>query len=760
MARFILVLLIAAAALSGAHRAASPSRSPDPGSNVASSLSAATGTLTIFDSLATEFDDYGWPTEAGRIVTSTFGEFRRTHFHGGIDISSGDMTGYRVYAARTGYVARIRVGPTGYGKMLYVRHPDGYTTTYAHLQKFSPAINARAAAEQQRRERFTVDFDCTPDEFPVARGDLIAFSGETGTGSPHLHFEIRDGRMNPLNPFLAPLLRVHDTIAPTIRRIAVFPVGPGSTVDGREGVLISAVRPAGARRSLIPHPIVITGAAGIAIDARDRINGSRFRNGTYGHSLSIDGTPVFDVRLNRTPAQQSHEIGIYYDEAMLADRRGRFEKLFMDLPNDLPFYAPRAAGAGIVDLSRLSRGAHAFTIVTTDFNGNSAEVSGTLVVSRAPEFDALRRGDNLFVRFFEPGGLRRLVVATRTMASGWSYRTFLQELLDTSGTLTIALPPGRGEILKVTAENNWGVVSAPRIILTGVPAGPPAPMTLNCETHEDGVFVRATTGGVFTTPPAVSATEGDARYTVVMVPTDVNDYRGWFRPGTSFRGARMFTAEAGVNGRPAGAGAAVELYPIAPLTAGTLTLDGGRFTLGYDSLSVLSPLFLRYEKTVTGEGTVYALAPASVILRDGLSVSIADSAGGRRGLFFRTGGRWELIGRRATGLTTGRIRRTLGELALLADDDPPVVSHIRIAGTSGRRPVIRFRFHDALAGIEYDELKVYIDSAVVIPEIDGEHHRALLQFPEPLERGSHQLTIHLKDRMGNATTAERRFVLR
>src|SRR5271169_249465 len=91
----------------------------------------------------TGWDDYAWPTEAGRIVTSTFGEYRSSHFHAGIDISSGDTQGYGVFASRSGYVSRIRISPTGYGKMLYIRHPDGFTTTYAHLEKFSPALDAR-----------------------------------------------------------------------------------------------------------------------------------------------------------------------------------------------------------------------------------------------------------------------------------------------------------------------------------------------------------------------------------------------------------------------------------------------------------------------------------------------------------------------------------------------------------------------------------------------------------------------------------------
>ena len=107
---------------------------------------ADTAAVVFPGAIRTDWNDYAWPTEAGRIVTSTFGEYRISHFHAGIDISSGDMQGYAVFASRSGYVSRIRISPTGYGKILYIRHPDGFTTTYAHLERFSPALDARAAA--------------------------------------------------------------------------------------------------------------------------------------------------------------------------------------------------------------------------------------------------------------------------------------------------------------------------------------------------------------------------------------------------------------------------------------------------------------------------------------------------------------------------------------------------------------------------------------------------------------------------------------
>ena len=118
--------------------------------------------VTPYDTIRTDLADYAWPTDAGHIVTSCFGEYRRTHFHGGIDISTGDRTGYRVFASRGGYVRRIRIEADGYGKMLYVRHADGYTTTYAHLDRFAGAIEERARQEQNRLEQYQITVDCDP----------------------------------------------------------------------------------------------------------------------------------------------------------------------------------------------------------------------------------------------------------------------------------------------------------------------------------------------------------------------------------------------------------------------------------------------------------------------------------------------------------------------------------------------------------------------------------------------------------------------
>ncbi len=186
--RAALIVLSFVAALLSLSFALSPRQAPEaekPGAHAAlPDPPTAPRWESKYDSVRTNLSDYMWPTDAGRGITSTFGEFRRSHFHAGIDVSTGDRTGYKVFAARDGYVWRINVSPEGYGKVLYVRHRDGYTTVYAHLDRFSKSIEARVRKEQEHLERYPVDITWRPDELPVAKGDVIAYTGETGAGIP------------------------------------------------------------------------------------------------------------------------------------------------------------------------------------------------------------------------------------------------------------------------------------------------------------------------------------------------------------------------------------------------------------------------------------------------------------------------------------------------------------------------------------------------------------------------------------------------
>ncbi|MCZ6776982.1 MAG: M23 family metallopeptidase [Ignavibacteria bacterium] len=719
-----------------------------------------------YGALNTDLSDYIWPTNAGRIVTSTFAEFRRTHFHGGIDISTGNRTGYHVYAARDGHISRIRVSPTGYGKMLYVRHNDGYYTTYAHLEKFNAEIDARVRQEQERLERYPVKITCEPNEFPVKKGYIIAYTGETGTGTPHLHFEIRDEHLNLVNPLLCDSLYMVDNTLPTIRKIAIRPLGKDTQVQGGwKARTYSAQRISNGKYRIV-QPIRLTGEAGFAINVRDRSHGSWYRHGVYTHQLFVDDTLLYTVRLDRAPARDAHQIGLYYDWGLLSKGRGRFEKLYSNSPNDLPFYSPKSYKAGIVNSASFAEGPHDFKIVSTDFNDNSSQVTGKIILNHPPAIDVERDSVSLVIRFDDIGSVHRVLVYTkRNRSSKWNLKTIRPDAKSNDRAIHVALDEARYDVVKVVAESKWGTKSKPIIHFLRKPDGPAGWAELTHEINPDFVRILLKTNRAFTDTPTVLLYEGETRRIVSLTPIDLDYYVGTFYPTESFAGTRRLVAKVEVNGQRFTEIDEFDLYPIAAGSSGNIRLDDGKLRIEHDRNSVFKTVLLQLDKQSSDGEDTYTLKPENTVLNRGLTVELdVDSSKQNQGLFFRGRGRgnWNLLATNDNNSSriTGRLTRTLGDLAVLVDSTPPRIHRVKITRISSRRPYISFRFGDNLSGVEYNELKMYIDSVIVIPEIDGEHRRAFYRVTEPLKSGSHQLTIRLKDKMGNTKEVERRFTVR
>lgn len=322
-------------------------------------------------------EEYEWPLELPRILTSSFGEYRVGRFHMGIDLRTGPI-GKRVHAAGDGYISRLRCSPYGYGKAVYLTLADGHTLVYAHLNDFAPGMRDYVRRAQHRAESYVVDLFPEPGEFPVARGDVIAFSGQTGIGVPHLHYEIRNPSGHAINPRTVGV-DWPDKTRPTIRKVAIIPGSVASTVEGDFLPRTMTVRRL-STGAYTTDPVHVSGRIGVGVEIVDPANGGSTRLGIHTLESEIDGETSFLLRYDLISYGGNND-GVVAYHPYLRDE-GRFLLLWRWPNNSCEAFAfPN--GDGWIDVGDEAR---SLTIRAVDFHGNEATVEIPLLPDpREPE---------------------------------------------------------------------------------------------------------------------------------------------------------------------------------------------------------------------------------------------------------------------------------------------------------------------------------------------------------------------------------------
>jgi murein DD-endopeptidase MepM/ murein hydrolase activator NlpD len=279
-------------------------------------LSAGQGT----DKQPYPTDYFRNPLDIPILLAGNFGECRPGHFHSGLDIKTQGKENLPVHAAAGGYISRIKTDKGGFGHAIYITHPNGYTTLYAHLNDYAPLLQKHLRKVQYERKRWDLDLSFTADQFPVRKGQQIAWSGNTGSSSaPHLHFEIRDSKTeHPLNPQLFGL-QVTDNMPPVATEVVfytgnIYERNLVSYTLGKKGNLYKAVKPGRTGYSITGDTIEVPeGLAGIGIIADDYMNGSDNTITFYTAELLIDDSLQTTVTLNDIGYDISRYIHAYTD---------------------------------------------------------------------------------------------------------------------------------------------------------------------------------------------------------------------------------------------------------------------------------------------------------------------------------------------------------------------------------------------------------------------------------------------------------------
>ena len=265
--------------------------------------------LTFTLSLTAQDLDYRAPLNGPLLVTGTFGELRSDHFHAGLDFRA--KTNTPVYNVADGFVSRIVISPGGYGQAVYVDHPDGHRSVYAHLETLRTELLDTVRARQFAEEKFRQDLRFDSTAFPLKRGDKIGGVGNRGHSfGSHLHFEMRDAATDAaLNP-LAFGFSIPDTRAPQIRNLRVYELDNHGLEHDVQTFKIAERR----GRYSAPDTIVVgSPRVGLALKAYDRQNAMPNWNGIYGGELYADTTRIFDFRFARIPFEETEYLNALTD---------------------------------------------------------------------------------------------------------------------------------------------------------------------------------------------------------------------------------------------------------------------------------------------------------------------------------------------------------------------------------------------------------------------------------------------------------------
>lgn len=315
-----------------------------------------------------------WPVPTDPpAITGTFMESRETRFHTGLDIRTGGRTGWPVQSPVAGEVRRIRCSSRGYGLALYVEAASGQTVVFAHLDRFFGPAARRLAAAQSASGRYEQDLAIAPGEIPVAVGEVVALSGETGTGAPHLHLEVREGGQRPLNP--ADFLELPDRVPPEVLAVRLVPVDPAAPFE----IELSPGSATPARGEWLVEVLAV-----------DRTGFAPFPVAPRSVALFVDGTPWYRLSNDAVAFDEADQMRL--DQAR--DARGRWYRMDRRPGSTLAGRTGPGGAVRVVDRAR------ELFVVVEDASGHRAEARFQLdprSVSRPVSTAALRVTEHLLV---------------------------------------------------------------------------------------------------------------------------------------------------------------------------------------------------------------------------------------------------------------------------------------------------------------------------------------------------------------------------
>ncbi|MCF2500958.1 M23 family metallopeptidase [Dyadobacter chenhuakuii] len=317
---------------------------------------------------------YQFPIRPGlaNSLAGGLGDLRSNHFHAGLDIRTEQREGLNVYAAAEGYVYKVAVQRSGYGNVIYLRHPNGQTTVYGHLLKFSDPLATYVREEQYKKQTFEIDLFPEAGKFSFKKGEIIALSGNTGgSAGPHLHFEIRDSKDNFLNPLYFGFNEIKDVTPPKFVNLAIRPLDINGRLNGQFGRKVYSPVKLKDGSYRLADTVSATGILGIDMVAHDQMTGTGFRYGLQCIEIKMDGNEVFSYNIEIFPNTATRDYNNLIDYETEQKTGQRYLKCYVPDGNNFNLYKTNAINGKLNITDTLL---HEVRIKITDSYENASEL--------------------------------------------------------------------------------------------------------------------------------------------------------------------------------------------------------------------------------------------------------------------------------------------------------------------------------------------------------------------------------------------------
>lgn len=729
--------------------------------------------IFVTASIALADNEYVWPIKLTPDLSSRFCDHRNGHFHAGLDFRTRGKSGYRIYAVDDGYVYRVSTAHNGYGKALYLRLKNGNIVVYGHLSSLGEELNDYIRKKQMQDKKYCQNLFFKPDEFPVGKGQNVGLTGESGSGSPHLHFEIRSPNNLPRNPLKAGF-SIEDSSPPAFEKLAVrlyddkFSPGDPCKIEFPE------IKGEGVEY-LVPDTLVGTGEVALAVSGGDLVDGKKFIYGYYGLKMFVDDSLVFVMNSDSISYETTGQIDYIRDLEMygIAGNRGNqdndegvFYRLYIPPGAKQYFYGGFKDYDGIINLSENPGKIRQVMIEASDEPGNRASL--TLYVKTPemspplPDFTSYYKfADTIEVDFLTDEKIAGVDVEYRNgmidpfkeISASLKTKTWRRiGHIAYLNTVRIINPYKKDEY-RFRCVSPDGRIS-PWIFfkdaneISGLKVYG-SPDRLRIDYFPDSIYTDLT---IQIQNEAVAFDLEMYQRGIGLFSTDIIEREIYGPTWISIK-----------NGSRTVVDTVISLYPVYPEKIAEVYSPDYSLTIEFDEGSAFFPVYvlpsLGMNAEIMGmEAVVYEVRPLHLIadspiryefdlLKSGISPDHLGAYG-----YIEKKGKWGFI-EKAKGPKIVFPGLGLGRIALIKDDSPPSISGIRPRGKiRSRKPVLSCVVRDNISGVRLESgLEMKIDGIWIPAEYDIDTKKFRYKVNNNLKVGRHKLEIAAFDNQGNKT---------